>query len=142
MNTDDKARLRDLLANNNTLPAYIRTAVSFAGLGFAVAKFGLNPRTMHTSAYIGTFIVLVGLLVTIIGFAQHRAVLRQVEPPAPGAPVPSRLPMLRRPTAPSWFARSWPYTSQPTLPKRTGSAALQARGNGEMRRNSREPARR
>jgi len=92
MNTDDKARLRDLLANNNTLPANIRTAVSFAGLGFAVAKFGLNPRTMHTSAYIGTFIVLVGLLVTIIGFAQHRAVLHQVEPPAPGAPVPSRLP--------------------------------------------------
>jgi len=47
MNTDDKARLRDLLANNNALLAYIRTAVSFAGLGFAVAKFGLNPRTQN-----------------------------------------------------------------------------------------------
>jgi len=47
MNTDDKARLRDLLANNHALLAYIRTAVSFAGLGFAVAKFGLNPRTQN-----------------------------------------------------------------------------------------------
>jgi len=47
MTTDDKARLRDLLANNNASLAYIRTAVSFAGLGFAVAKFGLNPKTMH-----------------------------------------------------------------------------------------------
>ena len=92
MNTDDKARLRDLLANNNTLLAYIRTAVAFAGLGFAVAKFGLNPKTSQSSGYIGTFMVLVGLLVTIIGFAQHRAVLHQVEPPTPGAPAPSRLP--------------------------------------------------
>ena len=114
--TDDKARLRDLLANNNALLAYIRTAVSFAGLGFAVAKFGLNPKTMHTSGYIGTFIVLVGLLVTIIGFAQHRAVLHEVEPPTPGAPAPSRPPMLRQPSAPSWSARSWPYTSRPTPP--------------------------
>src|SRR6516164_7359335 len=32
--------------------------------------------------------------------------------------------MPRRPSAPSWFARSWPYTSRPTLPKRTTSAAL------------------
>jgi putative membrane protein len=89
MNADDSARLRDLLANNRTLLAYIRTALAFAGLGFAVAKFGLNPKTMHISGYLGTFIVLIGLLISIIGFAQHRAVLRNVQPP-PGAPAPSR----------------------------------------------------
>ena len=82
MNADDSARLRDLLANNRTLLAYIRTALAFAGLGFAVAKFGLNPKMMRVSEYIGIFIVLVGLLVTIIGFAQHRAVLHEVEPPS------------------------------------------------------------
>jgi uncharacterized membrane protein YidH (DUF202 family) len=92
MKADDSARLRDLLANNRTLLAYIRTTLAFAGLGFAVAKFGLNPKMMHVSGYLGTFIVLVGLLVTIIGFAQHRAVLHEVEPPTPGAPAPSRLP--------------------------------------------------
>ena len=47
---------------------------------------------MHLSGYLGTFMVLIGLLVSIIGFAQHRAVLHQVEPPTPGAPAPSRLP--------------------------------------------------
>ena len=37
MNADDSARLRDSLANNRTLLAYIRTALAFAGLGFANA---------------------------------------------------------------------------------------------------------
>lgn len=80
MNADDSARLRDLLANNRTLLAYIRTALSFAGLGFAVAKFGLSPSTVRTAGVLGTFMAVVGLLVTAIGFAQHRAVVRQMEP--------------------------------------------------------------
>ena len=91
MNADDSARLRDLLANNRTLLAYIRTALAFAGLGFAVAKFGLSSKMNHVSGYLGTFTVLVGLLVTTIGFAQHRAVLRKAEPP-PGGLAPSRIP--------------------------------------------------
>jgi putative membrane protein len=86
MNSDDSAKLRDLLANNRTLLAYIRTALSFAGLGFAVAKFGLNPKT-HVSGYLGTFMVVVGLLVAIIGFAQHHGVVRLVEPLPPGIPA-------------------------------------------------------
>ena len=89
MNADDSAKLRNLLANNRTLLAYIRTALAFAGLGFAVAKFGLNPRTMRVSGYLGTFMVLVGLLIIIIGFAQHRAVMLKVET-QPGVPEPSR----------------------------------------------------
>ena len=89
MKADDSARLRDLLANNRTLLAYIRTALAFAGLGFAVAKFGLNPKTMHVSGYFGTFMVLVGLLISVIGFAQHRAVMLKVET-QPGVPAPSR----------------------------------------------------
>jgi putative membrane protein len=88
MNADDSAMLRDLLANNRTLLAYIRTAIAFAGLGFAVAKFGLNPKMTHISGYLGTFMVLVGLLATIIGFAQHRAVLLKVEPPT-STPAPA-----------------------------------------------------
>jgi uncharacterized membrane protein YidH (DUF202 family) len=85
MNADDSAKLRDLLANNRTLLAYIRTALAFAGLGFAVAKFGLNPKT-HVSGYLGTFMVLIGLLVIVIGFAQHHGVVRMVEPLPPGIP--------------------------------------------------------
>ena len=103
MNADDSARLRDLLANNRTLLAYIRTALAFAGLGFAVAKFGLNPKTMHVSGYLGTFMVLVGLLIIIIGFVQHRAVLLKVEPP-PAHPRHRDPPMSRRPPAAPWRA--------------------------------------
>jgi putative membrane protein len=84
MNTDDTARLRDLLANNRTLLAYIRTALAFAGLGFAVAKFAPTPKMAHFSGYLGTFMVFVGLLVTVIGFAQHRAVFHRVGPASPG----------------------------------------------------------
>jgi putative membrane protein len=91
MNADDSARLRDLLANNRTLLAYIRTSLAFAGLGFAVAKFGLGPKLVPASGYLGTFIVLVGLLVAVLGFAQHRAVLHKVEPPS-GAVAPGRVP--------------------------------------------------
>jgi putative membrane protein len=80
VNADDSAQLRDLLANNRTLLAYIRTALAFAGLGFAVAKFGLNPNMMRESGFLGTFLVLVGLLVAVVGFVQHRAVVRQVGP--------------------------------------------------------------
>jgi uncharacterized membrane protein YidH (DUF202 family) len=43
MNGDHSVRLRNLLANERTLRAYIQTALSFARIGFAVAKFGLGP---------------------------------------------------------------------------------------------------
>jgi inner membrane protein YidH len=76
--TEDPTRLRNLLANDRTLLAYIRTALSFAGIGFAVAKFGLSPKMGHLGDYLGTFMVLVGLLVIVIGFVQHRAVVRRV----------------------------------------------------------------
>jgi uncharacterized membrane protein YidH (DUF202 family) len=90
VNASDSAKLPDLLSNDRTLLAYIRTALTFAGLGFAVAKFGHTPKTTHFSAYLGTLMVLLGLLVVIIGFAQHRAVVRQVEPSSPGPHTPTR----------------------------------------------------
>ena len=76
-----------------SLLAYIRIALAFAGLGFTVAKFGLSPKIMRVSGYLGTFTVLVGLLVVIIGLAQHRAVLRKVEP-LPGGLASRGFPML------------------------------------------------
>jgi uncharacterized membrane protein YidH (DUF202 family) len=85
-NVDDPTRLRNLLANDRTLLAYIRTALSFAGIGFAVAKFGL-PKMTHLAGYLGTFMVLVGLLVIVIGFAEHRAVVRVTHIAAAGSCV-------------------------------------------------------
>jgi uncharacterized membrane protein YidH (DUF202 family) len=91
VNADDSARLRDLLASNRTLLAWIRTSVAFAGLGFVVAKFGRNVGTIRFSGYLGIFLVLVGLLLAIMGYVQHREVLIKESPPS-GAPVPSRWP--------------------------------------------------
>jgi len=87
MTAEDPARLRNLLANDRTLLAYIRTSLSFAGIGFAVAKFALSPKMTHVAGYLGTFMVLVGLVVIVIGFAEHRSVLRQV---GLSSPVPVR----------------------------------------------------
>jgi uncharacterized membrane protein YidH (DUF202 family) len=65
--------------------AFIRTALSFAGLGFAVAKFGLSPRLAHVAAYLGTLMVLVGLVLAVVGLAQHRALMRTLKPEAASA---------------------------------------------------------
>jgi uncharacterized membrane protein YidH (DUF202 family) len=83
--------MRDLLASNRTMLAWIRTALSFAGLGFVVAKFGRGPGTVHLSAGVGIFLALVGLLFTIMGYAQHREVLLSEAAPS-DAPVPIRWP--------------------------------------------------
>jgi putative membrane protein len=96
--------MRDLLASNRTLLAWDRTAISFAGLGFVVAKFGLflrslrpqpreatSPFLVHLSGYLGIFMVVVALMLTVIGFVQHHSVVLQEQPP-PGAPQPARWP--------------------------------------------------
>jgi len=91
VNADDSARTRDLLASNRTLLAWIRTALSFAGLGFVVAKFGRTAGMIHLAGYLGILLVLIGLAFTIMGYAQHRAT-QITETPPPGAPVPTRWP--------------------------------------------------
>jgi hypothetical protein len=51
---EDSARMRDLLASNRTLLAWVRTAISFAGLGFVVARFGLfldAQQSLKTQAH-------------------------------------------------------------------------------------------
>ncbi len=93
MNADDSARMRDLLASNRTLLAWIRTSLSFAGLGFVVAKFGRTQGAIREAGVLGIFLVLTGLLFAILGFIQHRTTRIREEPP-PGAPVPPEWPAL------------------------------------------------
>jgi inner membrane protein YidH len=104
MNAEDSARMRDLLASNRTLLAWVRTAVSLAGLGFVVARFGLfldslkpvagrpaNAGLVHFSGYLGFFLAVAAVLLTIVGFIQHQSVVAQ-EAPQPDSPQPLRWP--------------------------------------------------
>jgi uncharacterized membrane protein YidH (DUF202 family) len=91
VNADDSARMRDLLAGNRTMLAWIRTSLSFAGLGFVVAKFGRTAGMIHFSGALGIFLALVGLLFTVIGYAQYHATWIMESPP-PSAPQPIRWP--------------------------------------------------
>jgi putative membrane protein len=91
VNAEDSARVRDLLASNRTLLAWVRTSISFSALGFAVAKFELRPDQAKLSVYLGMVLVIVGAAMAIIGYIQHRNLLIQELAP-PGAPAPTRWP--------------------------------------------------
>lgn len=91
MDADDSARTRNLLASNRTLLAWVRTSVSFAGLGFVVAKFGKTVGMIKVAGYLGIFMTLVGLLIIVVGYAQYRVIVSRESPP-PTALAPSRWP--------------------------------------------------
>src|SRR5947209_912320 len=73
-------KLRDHLANERTLLAWIRTAITMTGLGFVVAKFGIllrevsgghvHPLTSRAGAIVGVGLVFVGM--AMAGLATHR----------------------------------------------------------------------
>lgn len=109
MNAEDSARIRDQLASDRTLLAWLRTGISLAAMGFVVAKFRLflekldqlaakTPPTaagggLHFSSYLGVTLVGLGAVLMALGFIQHRGILRQ-EGIAAGAPRPDEWPIV------------------------------------------------
>ena len=86
--TGESTKAREHLANERTLLAWVRTAVTFMGLGFVVARFGLFLKQLalesHTvassettiSGYVGITLVAFGTLATVLGavrFVRARA---------------------------------------------------------------------
>jgi len=60
------ARAREHLANERTVLAWTRTAITFMGLGFVVARFGIFLRQIETGPHPGTHysgIIGIGLVV-------------------------------------------------------------------------------
>ena len=90
--------LSDELANDRTYLAWLRTGIALFAFGFVVAKVaylihsdpkGLSERDLYT--IFGVVIVLCGAAVIVVGYWQHRAVVRSH--PSEGDAPPARWPI-------------------------------------------------
>ncbi len=76
--------VRQQLAADRTLLAWIRTAVSLAALGFVVARFNLLERQLGTttlapsgaSRWIGVVLIALAAATLVLGLVQHVQVYR------------------------------------------------------------------
>jgi len=82
---------RVYLAAERTFLAWIRTGLSLMGFGFVVARFGLFLRELEFSQHplplrsarftlwVGTGLILIGVVVNVLSAAQHIQFVRQVK---------------------------------------------------------------
>lgn len=89
------AALNDHLANERTLLAWLRTAISLMGFGLVVARFGLVLLTLivarddaqavelaesaRQSTIMGAALLCTGSIVTIVGWQRTRAYARTID---------------------------------------------------------------
>jgi putative membrane protein len=65
--------LRDHLAEERTLLAWIRTGLALMGFGFAVARFGAVDRPESFSMWVGTALIAAGVAVSLVSTRQYGA---------------------------------------------------------------------
>lgn len=70
--------LRDHLANERTLLAWIRTAITFIGLGFLVDRLALATGAPTWEAYAGIGLVMFGSLIALAGAYSYLNARRQL----------------------------------------------------------------
>ena len=81
--------VREYLAAERTLLAYLRTSIAMMGFGFVVARFSLFLQELQTlgirsahaaehtpSSWVGSAIVLAGVLLNLLAVAEYRAMVR------------------------------------------------------------------
>jgi putative membrane protein len=96
MRTSNSEDPRVRFAIERTLLAWVRTGLALMGFGFVVARFGLFLREIEAvhqaaplkastglSLWIGTALILLGVIVNLLISAEHLRLMRQVksEPP-------------------------------------------------------------
>ncbi len=74
---DTDSRARDHLANERTYLAWLRTGISVAALGVAVAKFAPNGGARAIAS--GSIMIFDGLLVSAYGTLRYRVAKRQLD---------------------------------------------------------------
>ena len=88
--TSDDPRVR--YAIERTLLAWVRTGLALMGFGFVVARFGLFLHVIEAvrqnampkastglSLWIGTALILLGVLVNLLVSAEHLRLMRQIQ---------------------------------------------------------------
>lgn len=103
--SDEAGDPRVYFAAERTLLAWIRTGLALMGFGFVVARFGLflrevatirglslpSPRGPHFSLWIGTAMVILGVLVNVVSAWQHARFLSDFHRGAAFRPKAPRL---------------------------------------------------
>lgn len=89
--TNELAKERNRAAYDRTLMAWIRTAISLIGFGFAIAtsyeyihyetleRTGRFLDRMHTPLWFGLSFILLGMLCILGGVMQHAKVVKQIQ---------------------------------------------------------------
>lgn len=82
LNSNDLAFERTLLAENRTLMAWIRTAISLISFGFTIYKFFQETRGASHHFFsprrVGMVMIIFGLLALIWGLMDHRDMLKKL----------------------------------------------------------------
>jgi len=91
MPSEPRADLRDYLAAERTLLAWVRTGLALMGFGFVVARFGLflqefqlaehAPSTLRygLSLWFGTALIAAGVLVNVLAAWHHARLIRGLD---------------------------------------------------------------